>query len=70
LVAHIAGCQATSGGIRGSRPTLGVQALNEGGFEQNFAAYWLSSDPIDCNKRQPIDPAFGQLGSEPAEIVV
>jgi hypothetical protein len=49
---------------------LGVQALNEGGFGQNFAAYWLSSDPIDCNKRQPIDPAFGQLGSEPAEIVV
>jgi hypothetical protein len=29
-----------------------------------------SCDPIDCSKRQAIEPAFGQLGSEPAAIVV
>src|SRR6266436_7222210 len=26
------------------------------------------SDPMTCSKRQAIEPAFGQLGSEPAAI--
>jgi hypothetical protein len=49
LVAHIAGCQATSGGIRGSRPTLGVQALNKCGFGEYFTASWSFFCP-DCRQ--------------------